>query len=254
MIQYTYSGGSNGIECSDGGTAALTRTMSAHRVANNKLHANTRHKQYHTEVVDGLGNYAEYDFVNISADPHSTPYLINHKQYQGNTSGPLLISEQSCLNGATPDCTGQTLTSLVYSIVKTSTLNGAAVKQSAQTINWNTGMVTDDIEYDYGSASPGPELSEVQTAYLFGFGALASLPTRVTTLVPSGGGLVAVSTVNFGYDGNTLTTTSGLPQHNGVIIPRGNLTSIQYTTGASSPSSITAATLYYDDAGQVRQS
>jgi RHS repeat-associated protein len=259
VINYSYSGGSNGIECSDGGTAILTRSM-----PNDPLTPSTSYTRTpgtnstHTEVVDGLSNYGEYDFVNSATDPNYTPYLINYSQYEGNnTTGTLLISNQSCLNTATPSgstgCAGQALGLPITAIKTTSTLNGTEEKYSNVTFN-SYGLVTDDLEYDYGSGSYGAELSETQISYASLSNGIVGLPSTVTTLVPTGGAPVAVSTVSYGYDGNSLTSTSGLPQHNSVSGSRGNLTSVQYTTGASSPASITTAQYYYDDAGQLRTS
>lgn len=253
-INYSYSGGSNGIVCADGGTATLTRSMPNDPLTPSTTYTRTPGtNSTHTEVVDGLSNYAEYDFVNDPTDPNLTPFLINRVQYQGAASGTPLLSQQSCLNGATPNCTGQSLTLPITSITTTSTLNGSAEKQSVQTFN-SYGLITDDKEYDFGSGAPGSELSDTQTSYASLGNGIVSLPSTVTTLVPSGSSMVAVSTITYNYDGNTLTTTSGLPQHNSITGSRGNLTSVQYSTGASSPSSITTAQYYYDDAGQLRTS
>jgi len=66
--------------------------------------------------------------------------------------------------------------------------------------------------------------------------------------------MVPISSISYGYDQNSLTATSGLPQHILVSGSRGNLTSISYSTGASTPSSITTNQYFYDDAGQVLSS
>jgi RHS repeat-associated protein len=251
VIEYNYSGGNNGIECTDGGTATLTRVMPNDPVTPTTTYTRTPGtNSTHTVVVDGLTNTAEYDFVNASTDPNYTPYLINHIQYEGSASGTPLISEQSCLNGATPPCTGQSLTLPITSITTTSTLNGTAVKQSALTFN-GYGLLTSDYEYDYGSGSPGAELSQTTISYAGLTNGIVNRPSTVTTLIPSGSSSVAVSTVSYAYDGNSLTTKTGLPKLAAVTGSRGNLTSVQYTTGASSPATITTAQYYYDNAGQV---
>ena len=257
-IDYTYSGGSHGIECTDGGTATLTRSMPNDPLAPSTTYTRTPGtNSTHTEVVDGLSNYAEYDFVNDSTDPNYTPYLINYKQYQGNTSGTLLAFNQSCLNGASPDCTGQTLHLPIASISTTSTLYGSGgssyQKQSVLTLN-SYGLTTDDKEYDYGSGAVGPELSETQISYASLSNGIVGLPSIVTTLVPSGSSSVAVSTIDYSYDGNSLTTKTGLPQLSTVSGSRGNLTSVQYATGATTPLLITTAEFWYDNAGQVVKS
>lgn len=254
VIKYQYNGGSNGIECSDGGTATLTRTMPSDPAGQSTSYTRTPGtNSTHTEVVDGSGDYGEYDFVNDSADTYYTPYLINYKQYQGSATGTPLVFNQSCLNGATAPCTGQTLHLPITSITTTSTLNGSAVMQSAQMYN-SYGLMTDDKEYDYGSGSAGPELSETQTTYASLSNGIVGLPSTITTYVLNGSTSVPISIVTYGYDGNSLTSTSGLPQHVSVSGSRGNLTSVQYATGASSPATITTAQYFYDDAGQVVKS
>jgi len=256
VIKYNYSGGSNGIECSDGGTATLTRSMPNDPLTPSTTYTRTPGtNSTHTVVVDGLSNTAEYDFVNDPTDPHFTPYLINYSQYEGSTSGPLLISNQSCLNGAAgtgtpPNCAGQSLSLPIVSIATTSTLNGSAVKKSALTLN-ASGLLTDDIEYDYGSGAAGSELTETKISYASLTNGIVSLPSSITTQVPSGGSSVVLSAASYTYDGNSLTTKTGIPQLNAVSGSRGNLTAVQYTTGASSPALITTAQYYYDNAGQL---
>ena len=260
-IDYGYSGGSHGVECSDGGTATLTRSMPNDPLTPSTTYTRTPGtNSTHTVVVDGLSNTADYDFVNDPTDPHFTPYLINDIQYEGAATGTPLISALSCLNGATgtgtpPNCALQSLSLPITSITTTSTLNGTEEKESALTFN-GYGLLTDDKEYDFGSGSPGAELSETQISYASLTNGIVGLQssTVTTTLVPSGSSMVAVSKVSYGYDGNSLTTKTGIPQLTGITGSRGNLTSVQYTTGASSPASITTEQIWYDNAGQVVKS
>lgn len=247
VINYSYSGGSQGIECVDGGAAILTRSMPNDPLDPSTSYARTPGtNSSHTEVVDGLSNYGEYDFVNDPSDPHLTLYLVNYSQYQGAKSGTPLISNQSCLNSAAPPCTGQSLTLPITSITTTSTLNGTAVKQSALTYN-SFGLITEDKEYDFGSGGPGTELSDTLTSYAFPNGP-ADLPSQIKTYLPSG---VEINEVDYYYDQNSLTTKSGIPQLATVSGSRGNLTTVEYVTGASSPTAISTAQFWYDNAGQI---
>jgi hypothetical protein len=102
-IEYSYSGGSNGIECSDGGAAVLTRSMPNDPLTPSASYTRTLgfntatppvEISTHTVVVDGLSNTADYDFVNDPTDPHYTPYLINQIVYEGSATGTPLIANQ----------------------------------------------------------------------------------------------------------------------------------------------------------------
>jgi RHS repeat-associated protein len=250
-IDYGYSGGSNGIECADGGTATLTRSMPNDPFTSTPTTTYTRTPSYsgsnttHTEVVDGLGNYGEYDFVNSSTDPNYTPYLAQKKQYQGNTStGTQLSAILSCFNGISSSCTSTAPTLPITSVVTTTTLNGSSEKESALTYN-AYGLITDDKEYDFGSGSPGSLLTDTQTTYASLSNGIVNQPATICTYV----GSVEVSNAAYSYDGNSLTTKSGIPQLASVSGSRGNLTSIQYST--NNTSSITTAQFWYDNAGQV---
>ena len=78
----------------------------------------------------------------------------------------------------------------------------------------------------------------------------SNAPSDVMTYDGSGN---VLSHAVYAYDGNSLTSTSGLPQLTSPAATRGNLTSITLNTIEGS-SSIVAAQFWYDDAGQVRTS
>lgn len=247
-IDYSYGGGSSGhIECGDGSAAAITRGMPNDPLSPSRTY--TRTSSTHTEVVDGLSNYAEYDFVSDATDTYHTPYLINHKQYQGAATGTPLVSDQSCLNGATPDCTTQSLTLPITSISKTTALGilgSSTEKQSVLAIG-SYGLLSEDKEYDFGSGSPGPLLSDTLYTYAsLGNGIVSDLAS-VETKDGSGH---AIQNVTYAYDAGTLTTTSGLPQHDSISGSRGNLTSVTYSIVLGG-SSISPAYYTYDDAGEI---
>lgn len=250
MITYLYSGGSNGIECSDGGAAVLTRAMANDPLNPSVMYTRSANGQFsHTEVVDGLSNYGEYDFAIDPTNVPLVPFLVNYSQYQGAATGTPLMNAQICLNNTQGYC-GSPLRLPISEITNTTTYNGSAVKKSVQTFN-SHGLITDDQEYDFGSGVPGPELAETQYSYTSFNAGMMYRPSSITTLALSGGSMVAINNVNYGYDENSLTTKSGVPQLYSVTGSRGNLTSVKYTTGASSPSSITTSQYWYDNAGQL---
>jgi RHS repeat-associated protein len=167
--------------------------------------------------------------------------------YNGAASGTPALSQQTCYNGAASPCTTATFTLPISSIKTTSTLDGTAVKMSVQNFNSN-GLLATDNEYDYSGAT----LSQRQITYASLTNGILDLPATVVTSL--GGSSVPTSTVVYGYDENSLTTKTGLPELASVTGSRGNLTSVQYATGAASPTYITTAQYFYDNAGQLVKS
>ena len=227
VIDYAYSGGSQGIVCADGGAATLTRSLPNDPLTPSMTYTRTPGTYTsHTDVVDGLSNHSSYDFVSDPADPLNTPYTISHIQYQGAATGTPLLSEQSCLNGATPPCTTQTLALPISSITTTSQFNGSTTKKSMLTFNGN-GLLTDDQEYDFGSGSAGSLLSDSSYTYNSSLGTIVD---HLSNISIADGSSHITQSVYYGYDAATPTATTGLPQHVSVTTPRGNLTSVKYDT------------------------
>lgn len=123
-------------------------------------------------------------------------------------------------------------------------MDGSAENGTTQILN-TSGFVTEQDDYDYGTSGRGSLLKKTTTSYTG-----PNLPSNVIAYDGSGN---VLSHALYAYDGNSLTSTSGLPQHTTAASTRGNLTSITLNTIEGS-SSITAAQFWYDDAGQVRNS
>jgi hypothetical protein len=112
-IQYSYSGGSNGIECADGSAAGLTRTLNSNSGSAASTWTYSRTSPggtgtSHTEVVDGLGNHKAYDFVEASNQPSGTTaayYETNRSIYQGAASGTPVVVRHTCYNTGAFPCT-----------------------------------------------------------------------------------------------------------------------------------------------------
>jgi RHS repeat-associated protein len=249
-INYSYSGGSNGIVCQDGGTATVTRGLLDDPLTPSETYTRTPGGSgaptTHTDVVDALSNHAQYDFVNDPSDTYNTPYVINHIQYNGAASGTPIFSEQSCLNLATPDCTTQSFTLPITNVSTTTQLDGTSTKKSVQW--YNGSLLTGDAEYDFGNGAPGPLIHS--TAYGYNTTFDNGIVDHLAQASEFDGSNNILHEATYAYDETTPTSTSGLPQHNPVSGSRGNLTSVRNYTIVGS-TGIVAAQYSYDDAGQV---
>jgi RHS repeat-associated protein len=247
-ISYAYTGENDGIECTDGSTAGLTRTLNsdsgsaASTWTYSRTITGTGTSQ--TAVVDGLLNNKVYTFVEASNQPSGTTaqyYETSRSIYQGAASGTPVVALATCYNGAAPPCVA-TIPTLPFGQIDTyKTLDGIATDGTTAMYNAN-GMQTQAEVWDFGTSSRGALLrNEVWT-----YG--NSIPSAVTEdKVYDGGGNVAAHTL-YSYDGAAPTTSSGVPQHVAVTGARGNLTSM--TQYASSGTSYTSS-FTYEDTGNL---
>jgi hypothetical protein len=148
-IGYSYSGNNNGIECADGSTAALKRTLNSDSGSASSTWSYTRSSPNgtgtsHTEVVDGLSNHKAYDFVGR--------YETNRSIYQGAETGTPVIARQTCYNNALPPCTTKTISLPVSWIDTYETVDG--IQMHGTRAIYNTfGMQTEADVYDFGGSS-----------------------------------------------------------------------------------------------------
>lgn len=247
-IQYSYSGGNNGIECADGSTAALTRTLNSDSESSASTWSYSRTtgtNTSHTEVVDGLANHLAYDFVEPSNLPNSETalyYETNRNVYQGAENGTPVVARHTCYNGAASPCITATFTLPVSQIDTYETLDG--VQMHGATAKYNTyGMQTEADAYDFGSSSSRGLLLRKEV-WTYG----GSIPSLVTEdQVFDGSSNLAGQTL-YGYDGSTPVVSSGIPQHVAVGSVRGNLTSETLYANSSTSYSLSAT---YEDTGSL---
>lgn len=251
MIQYAYTGGNNGIECTDGSTLSLSRTLNADSGSATSATTYTRSNQHgtntsHTEVVDGLNNHLAYDFVETSLEP--TPvtaayYEVNRNIYQGAETGTPVIARQTCYDGASPPCTANTTFQWPISQIDTYevpdgvAMHGSTAKFSAY------GMETEADTYDFGSTSARGGLLRKEV-WTYG----GSSPYLATEDDVFDGNGTAAGKTTYSYDGGSLTASSGVPQHGAVSGARGNLTGVSQYASASTAYSSSAS---YEDTGSV---
>jgi RHS repeat-associated protein len=252
-IVYTYSGGSNGIECTDGSTAGLTRVLNAYSgsAASTLTYTRTAGTSTSTTAVtDGLGNHSAYTFV--KEGNQAQYYETSRAIYQGAASGTPLLVRNTCYNGATAPCTTAAFTLPVTQIDTWETLNG--IETHGATAKYNaSGMQTESDAYDYGGATARGALLRKESWTYY-----ASVPNFPTSdMVYDGSGILAGETT-YTYDvtGTTASTacapgttgSSCVPQHVAVSGSLGNLDGMsQYVNSTTAYSSVDA----YEDTGSL---
>jgi hypothetical protein len=244
-ISYTYTGGSQGINCADGSAAILTRELnddpggaSSWQYASSTPNgAGTTH----TEVLDGNGNHIAYDFVLYNGSPYETLRQV----YQTVESGTPNVSKATCYNASIQPCTTTAISAAISQLDTYNTLDGDVENGMTQTVS-SAGLITQEEDYDFGTSARGSVLQTTNIVYTS-----LNLPSIIYTSDPSGN---IFNHVLYGYDENSLTTTSGLPQHTTPASTRCNLTSINYPNNEYHGWSVTSAQYWYDDAGQIRTS
>jgi RHS repeat-associated protein len=252
-ISYAYSGGNEGIECADGSTAGLTRTMNSDSGSAASTLSYTRTSPNgagtsHTEAVDGLGNHKAYDFVESSNQPSGVTaayYETNRKVYQGAESGTAVVARNTCYDGAASPCTS-TFPSLPFSQIDTyETLNGLETHGTTTFYNAYGAQTAAEV-WDFASETTSRGGLLRKEVWTYGY-TIPNLPTADAVYDGSGNLNLSGETL-YTYDGTTPTASSGVPQHVSVTGARGNLTSMtQYANATTSYTS--SAT--YEDTGSV---
>src|SRR5579862_1777121 len=234
-ISYSYSGGNNGINCSDGSTATLQRTTPdgawTYAQVKGTGAAST------TTQTDPQGNQTVIQFQGI--------YETQRQSYKGSTSGTLLQTINTCYNGATSPCTSTAITLPIATRTITTTLPGSANLEAQHVYKYSaTGSLTEQDDYDWGSGAVGPLLKKTAITYA-SLTKISSFRQQVT--VTNGVGTV-ISQTNYNY-GDTVTATSGTPQHTTASGSRGNLLSVNYYTNGST---YLTKSMSYFDTGNVQ--
>jgi RHS repeat-associated protein len=247
-ITYTYQGSNNGISCSDGSTLGFQRQLNADSGSAASVWSYQRTVgpgTSHTEVVDGLSNYLEYDFVepsNAPSSPSAQYFETYRKVYEGAPTGTALLARSTCYNGASAPCTTSGFSLPIWQLDTYDTHDG--VQMNGFRNNYDSyGDLTDNYVYDYGgSTSRGSLLRHEQWTYGYSVPGLPTLDAEY-----DGSGALSGKTA-YAYDQTTPTASSGVPQHVAASSPRGNLTTV--TSYASSSVSYNQ-TFTYEDTGSL---
>jgi RHS repeat-associated protein len=241
-ITYTYTGGSNGIECVDGSTAGLTRVTTDGTSTYARSGSGTAWATTFTDATTPAP--ANQTVINFQTAGTPAQFLETHRTVNQGPS-TVLAQTDTCYNGATPSCTGTAVTLPITEIKKYTTLNNGQQSLADRHTTAN-GLVTEVDTYDFGTPTFGILLKKVTISYAALGNNIGGMPSAITTF--DGGGTQKAKQT-FVYDGTVATATSGVPQHIAVTGSRGNLTSSSQwldTTGTN-----LTTTLTYEDTGNV---
>ena len=206
-IEYGYSGGSNGITCSDGSTATLTRTTPDGTWTYAHTESGSAWTTDITAPADPQGNEA-YTIVN-SQGIYETGRQIYQKQ-----GGTFYETVYTCYNGASFPCGSTSITPPITQRTVTPVLG---TEESQVNTYYNTyGLPTKIDEYDYGNDIVGAFKRETMTCYASLANTLVvDRPSYVLVYSATGNasncsgtsGLVAEASYSYDSNGNLLTET-----------------------------------------------
>jgi len=247
-ISYVYTGAHDGINCSDGTTVGLTRTITPggqwqySRAGSGAA--------WTTTTTDPAGNQTAINFEAFNNNFYETQRLA----YQGTTSGTLLSTSINCYNlqsvGTPSACFNTPITAQVTRVTNFQYLPNAAGAQKETDSTYDQfGLIHEVDDYDYGQGAVGGLIRKTITNYATLGNGIVDRPSSV--VIKDSGNNVKAST-SYGYDQTPLITPSGTtPQWVSISGPRGNLTTI--TAQASASTSLFKKFTYFNT-GMLRAS
>lgn len=231
--RYTYSGGSNGIDCTYQNPPTLTRTLSNGDTTTYTLTHNLISGSNYNAVnkmVDPGGNETDYTFTGFNSTGASSAaqVLTQVLKYQSNGSGKTLLeTDYYCYNTTFSSCSqstsvGATVNLPVTKIIVFRQLNGMTNWAATETHYDSYGNVTYSAQYDFGGSSP------VRATTMTYGSCTASCTTSSPTISSIG------SNIN-DRPGEVVTTqnSSTVAQANYTYDSHGNLLSKQLWNGSS---------------------
>jgi len=259
LISYTYPGTNDGIECSDGSTASLTRTVNP---GGEWQYTRSGSGTTWSTTISDPSSPTNQTVVNfqsptpVAGSPTSF-YETERQIYQGSTSGTLLETIYTCYNGAASPCNSTAVTQPFTQRTVVTQWPGSSGLESKTNISYNNvGLVAEKDEYAYGKGAPGSLVRKTLTNYA-GLSNGIVLPGSVTVYDGSNN---LKSQTTYCYDEGTPSGTSacaatgpptatwGTPQHVAVTGSRGNVTTI---ASLVSTGSTLGKTYTYADTGNV---
>ena len=253
-INYVYTGGSSGnITCADGSTPGLQRTTpdtgSKYWNYSRKAESGAAYittvtdpsSQANQTIIQFQGLYETQRDVYSGSAPSFTTFPIPESTLQ---TSNLLEETQTCYNTSTTSCTNTAITlpisqQTVTPILSTGTSSWSSAKTAQHIHKYNgNGVLTEQDDYDYGNGAVGSLLAKTTITYAT-LTNITEFRQQVTIANSSG----TFSQTSYNY-GNTVTTSSGTPQHTSPLGSRGNLLSVNYYTTSSTY--LTQSFTYYD--------
>lgn len=242
-ITYTYTGGSNGIECADGSTSGISRTTMDGTTDYSRSGSGTA---WTTTILDASTPRNQTTINFQTAGTPANFYETHRTVYQGSTgTPPILLQTDTCYDSAAePNCSTTAVALPVSEIKKYTILPNA--QQSLTDVKISGPVPTEVDEYDFGAAPHGSLLRKTLYTYASLGNGIGAMPDTIT--VQDGSGTQKAQTT-FGYDETAATPTSGVPQHVAINGSRGNETSVTQWVSSTAPTLVSHFT--YDDAGNM---
>ena len=248
-ITYAYTGGNqnHGIECMDGSTAGMTRTLSpggqwtyARTLVSGTSPGGSK---WTTTVTDPAGNNTVFNFAEDASGFYNL-YPTQRQVYQGSVSpSNLLLTTVTCYNASFTNCATAAVSSPISQTDTYAVLPNNATRLSELVYN-GFGFVSTDNEFDYGVAQgAAPGTSHLIKSTYVGYTSFGK-PSQVTVYDVTSGSYVQIASTTYSYDQTAVTGTTGTPQHVSVSGSRGNLTTIAQV--ASSGTTLYKTFSYYD--------
>ena len=260
-ITYSYSGGNQGIICTDGTTATLTRATPDGTWTYAHAEPGPGGK-WTTTITDPKSNQTVMYFQAPSVLA-GTPQTVYETERQVNQliSGNQTLLEQidTCYNQASSPCTGAAIALPIKQVSAITSLpaGGSSYLKSQviSTYDGTYGVLTETDGYDWASNAPGSKIKSTQITY-------ATKSQQVSTLnmgsfevpqsisVYQGTSTTPFAQTSYGYDQFSVTA-SGAPQLASVTGSRGNATTVSQLVSGST---FLNQTFHYYDDGNVATS
>ena len=196
IIKYTYTGGTNGINCTDGTTPILTRQVipgGSEASGTWKYTRTINPTSPSTEITDPNTKDTVISFQ-IGFDGNY--YEVQRKLYDGlQGSGTLLETIDTCYNGGSIPCTAPSNTITSRSVQ--TTLASFSPSETSTTYN-SYGLPTETDEYNFGSTLVSKAVTTYSSCGVTNPNVL-DRPCSVTIKNASG---TAKASTSYTYDGN----------------------------------------------------
>lgn len=250
-ISYAYTGANDGINCSDGTTLGLQRSLTPGSGSWQYTRSGSG-SAWTTTVADPTGNQTAIDFEEYSSHFYETQRLSYQGSISGNpcsqsvTTNCLLSTTIKCYNGqnvGTPSsCYNTAITAQITEATTFDYLPNASGVQRETDSKYNQyGLILEIDDYDYANGAVGSEIRKTITQYATLGNNIVDRPSSVT--IEDAGNNVKGYTA-YSYDQSSLAPTSGTPQHVSISGSRGNLTEVQAQVNSST--SLYRKYTYYD--------
>jgi RHS repeat-associated protein len=246
-INYTYTGANHGIICADGSTAGFSRQMTP---GGTWTYSRSGSGNSWTTTVTDPSSPANESVITFakdssSANPTHNFYETQRKDYQGSSSGTLLLTGLVCYNGNYAACGTASVSSPITQRDTYRILPGGKTALVETTYN-AVGLIAESKEYDYGvTTGSAPSSTYLLRDTVRTYASLANnIVDRPATVIVKNGTGVTQASSTYSYDETAVSATTGTPNHIAVSGSRGNLTTL--TTKSQGLFSLSRTYTYYD--------